>query len=289
MKTSGSFFTRMGSQVDHLLFLPRLSSEHLWMVFAYLLCKSSQKSLFCQQGLKGACLADVDQLAIASIILHNKPPQDSWASNNKDWVSYSWICKVNGGSAAVGSCGVLVQAAVQLYLAPDCRLGCGNICLFWGLGWMGNSCLEKVLPMVDLWCTQRASWVYGLFSSLCHVPSTNILFSQTQSSRVLFECYEELRTVIQFSMVMIEYPHINQFFLLWKLLVFSFGFPENVCTPTGEPNCQAVSIIYPNGEGTIFFHKVLPNPPCVKTSALFGKEHNYAQQWSIKNLELKWI
>lgn len=172
--------------------------DYLHNISGYLLCifivQKQPEIPFWPAGTQGGLVSrlwSVYQLAIASMSLHNKPPQDSWAWNNKDWVSYLWICNVDGGSAALGSCGALIQAAVQLYLAPDCRLGCGNVCLFWGSGWMGNSCLEKVLPMVDLWCTQRASGVYGFFSSLCHVPSTNILFSQTQSSRVLFECYED--------------------------------------------------------------------------------------------------
>lgn len=41
--------------------LSRLSPQRLWLVWAYLPCASSQKSLFYQQGLSWVCLADSDQ------------------------------------------------------------------------------------------------------------------------------------------------------------------------------------------------------------------------------------
>ena len=49
----------------------------------------------------------------------------------------------------------------------------------------------------------------------------------------LFECCEELRTVIWFSTAVIKSPHINHFFVLCLLLVLS-SFPGNVCTPANR-------------------------------------------------------
>lgn len=80
----------------------------------------------------------------------------------------------------------------------------------------------------------------------------------------LFECCEELRTVIWFSTVVIKSPHIHQLFLLWLLLVFSSSFPGNVCTPTGEPNFQKVRLSTQMEKGQLAFWKVLPNLPRVK-------------------------
>lgn len=52
---------------------------------------------------------------------------------------------MNCGLAGLGGLDwrALAQAAGQLYMAPNSRLGCRQVCLFWCSGWLGNSCMEN--------------------------------------------------------------------------------------------------------------------------------------------------
>lgn len=85
----------------------------------------------------------------------------------KEFITDSWVCKVDCGLAGLVELGwrALVQAAGQLYMAPNSRLGCRQMCLFCCLGWLGNSCLEKFLLMRFHWWTKRAAWMTGFFQT----------------------------------------------------------------------------------------------------------------------------
>lgn len=139
-----------------------------------------------------------------------------------------------------------LQAAVQQHLAPNYRLGWRHYIYSGAQSWWGNSCLEEVLMVghgyTKIAALQASVIPHPLIFSLakpkvkgqnvyCNHPCYEAIARALMNT--LFECCEELRTVILFSTEVIKSPHINHFFILCLLLVFS-SFPGNVCTPANR-------------------------------------------------------